>query len=174
MNFKTTHRAFGDANIFAGKAVARFANTIGLTVMVCLLSGIVHGQTLQDLGAAAPIPGLIDIIQLSTSGNQTTPDGLNYYTDNQSVHDAGEPGQTFTTGTNSAGYILSSVSFMTAGLRSQAPHRGASRRDRTPRCGVRRDPAELQYFQRRRLAAMERLVRDIGGEFNLCLVVRPR
>ncbi len=120
MKFKATHHAFGEANNYEGKAVFQFAITIGMTVMVCLLRAIVHGQTLQDLGVSAPITGPIDIVQLSTSGNQTTPDGLNYYTDNQSVHDAGEPGQTFTTGTNSAGYILSSVSLMTAGLGSDS------------------------------------------------------
>jgi len=75
-------------------------------------------QTLADLGATAPTPGGNDIAQLSTAGNQTAPDGLNYYTDNQSSHAAGEPGQTFTTGTNSAGYMLLSVSLRTAELGS--------------------------------------------------------
>jgi len=75
-------------------------------------------QTLTDIGSAPPTPGPNDILQLSTSGNTTFPDGLNYYTDNQSSHDAGEPGQTFITGTNSAGYVLTSVSLMTAGLNS--------------------------------------------------------
>ena len=41
---------------------------------------------------------------------------MNYYTDNQTSHSTGEPGQTFITGSNSAGYILSSVSLMTAGM----------------------------------------------------------
>ncbi|MGO9587899.1 MAG: hypothetical protein ACLP2Y_17095, partial [Limisphaerales bacterium] len=55
---------------------------------------------------------------MSTSGNTTFPDGLNYYTDNQTGHDAGEPGQTFTTLTGSTGYLLTSLAFMTAGLDS--------------------------------------------------------
>jgi hypothetical protein len=99
----THHPAFDAATFFAGKAFARFATSIELTVMACLLIGVVDGQTLQDSGTAAPMPGLNDIVQTSTSGNQTAPDGLNYYTDNQTGHATGEPGQTFTTGTNSAG-----------------------------------------------------------------------
>ncbi len=79
------------------------------------LAGVAAAQTLTDLGATAPTPGAKDISQLSTSGNTTFPDGLNYYTDNQTGHSAGEPGQTFTTGTNSSGYTLTAVSFMTSG-----------------------------------------------------------
>src|ERR1035437_9113113 len=86
--------------------------------ILMFLAGAMHAQTLADLGATAPTPGANDIAQLSTAGNQTFPDGLNYYTDNQTGHNAGEPGQTFITGTNSSGYTLMSVSFMTAGLDS--------------------------------------------------------
>ena len=82
------------------------------------LAGVAAAQTLTDLGATAPTPGVKDISQLSTSGNTTFPDGLNYYTDNQVAYSAGEPGQTFTVGTNSSGYTLTAVSFMTAGLDS--------------------------------------------------------
>jgi len=82
--------------------------------MLCSASG----QTLTDIGTVAPVPGANDVFQLSTSGNQTKPDGLNYYTDNQTANGAGEPGQTFVTGTNAAGYILSAVSIKTAGLNS--------------------------------------------------------
>ena len=83
-----------------------------------LLSGAVHAQTLTDLGTTAPTPGANDAAQLSSAGNQTYPDALNYYTDNQSAYGTGEPGQTFITGSNAAGYSLTSVSFMTAGLGS--------------------------------------------------------
>ena len=86
--------------------------------VLMVLAGAIRAQTLTDLGATAPTPGAKDVVQLSTSGNTTFPDGLNYYTDNQTGHSAGEPGQTFTTGTNSSGYTLTSVSFMTAGLDS--------------------------------------------------------
>lgn len=86
--------------------------------VVALAAGVVQGQTVLDLGAAAPNPGPNDISQLATNGNTTFPDGLNYYTDNQSTHGAGEPGQTFTTGNNPAGYVLTSLSFKTAGLDS--------------------------------------------------------
>ena len=83
-----------------------------------VLAGAIRAQTLADLGATAPIPGAQDIAQLSSTGNQTDPDGLNYFTDNQTGYGTGEPGQTFTTWTNTAGYTLTSVSFMTAGLRA--------------------------------------------------------
>ena len=82
------------------------------------LAGAVHAQTLTDIGSAAASPGANDIYQLSTQGNQTAPDSLNYYTDNQTSHGTGEPGQTFTTGTNAAGYILTSVAVRTGGLGS--------------------------------------------------------
>jgi beta-galactosidase len=83
-----------------------------------ILAGTICAQTLTDIGATAPTPGVNDVSQLSTSGNTTFPDYLNYYTDNQSRHSGGEPGQTFTTGTNSSGYTLTSVSLRTAGLGS--------------------------------------------------------
>jgi uncharacterized repeat protein (TIGR03806 family) len=93
-------------------------NTLAVTAIVLVLSLSIRAQTLTDLGSTAPIPGTLDIAQLNTAGNQTFPDGLNYYTDNQTGHNAGEPGQTFTTGTNAVGYTLTSVSIMTAGLDS--------------------------------------------------------
>ena len=86
--------------------------------VLMVLAGASRAQTLVDLGASAPTPGASDVYQLSISGNQTFPDGLNYYTDNQTGHGAGEPGQTFTTGNNSAGYALTSVSIRSAGLGS--------------------------------------------------------
>lgn len=87
-----------------------------LSFAAAMLTVAANAQTLVDLGSTAPTPGTNDISQLSTSGNQLSPDGLNYYTDNQSVHDAGEPGQTFLTGTNSPSYTLSSLAIRTAGL----------------------------------------------------------
>jgi hypothetical protein len=66
---------------------------------------------LVDISAAAPTPGPNDVSQLSTNGNTTSPDGLNYYTDN-----AVPPGQTFTTGSNSTNLI--SLAVRTAGLNS--------------------------------------------------------
>ncbi len=74
--------------------------------------------TLFDKGSTAPAPGALDISQVSTAGNLTSPDGLNYYTDNQTDHGAGEPGQTFTTGGNAGGYILKSISLKSGGLDS--------------------------------------------------------
>ncbi|MGA9450053.1 MAG: PKD domain-containing protein, partial [Verrucomicrobiia bacterium] len=85
-----------------------------------VLAGTAGAQTLVDLGATAPTPGTNDISQLSTLGNRTDPDGLNYYTDNQTSFGTGEPGQTFLTGTNPAGYFLSSLAIRTAGLGSDS------------------------------------------------------
>ena len=73
---------------------------------------MVRGQTpatLTDLGGSAPTPGPDDISQLSTVGQANKPDALNYYTDNQSNHSSGEPGQTFTTGGAPGGYLLTSL-----------------------------------------------------------------
>ena len=86
--------------------------------VLMVLAGAIRAQTLTDLGATAPTPGANDVSQLSTSGNTTFPDGLNYYTDNQTGHSAGEPGQTFKTGANSSGYTLTSLAIRTSGLGS--------------------------------------------------------
>jgi hypothetical protein len=94
--------------------------SIVLQLIATGLAGVLHAQTLTDIGATAPTPGTYDISQLSVSGNKTAPDGLNYYTDNQSDHNAGEPGQTFTTGTNPGGYMLTSVALRTGGLGSSS------------------------------------------------------
>ena len=90
--------------------------TVLAGVILVFLAGSIRAQTLVDSGSAAPKPGTIDLAQLISTGNQTFPDGLNYFTDNQPGYADGEPGQTFTTGTNSAGYLLTSVAMMTAGL----------------------------------------------------------
>src|SRR5258708_7733606 len=71
--------------------------------------------TLSDLGTNAPTPGLSDVSQLLTTGQANMPDGLNYYTDNQSNHSGGEPGQTFTTPNGTAGYSLNSLTIKTGG-----------------------------------------------------------
>ncbi len=84
------------------------------------LAGAAGAQTLQDLGPTAPTPGTNDVSQFSTTGNRADPDGLNYYTDNQTSFGTGEPGQTFLTGTNPAGYLLSSLAIRTAGLGSDS------------------------------------------------------
>ena len=75
------------------------------------LAGSLDAQTFTDIGLATPSPGTNDIYQLSTSGNQTWPDGINYFTDNNPP-----VGQTFTTGTNTMNLV--SVAIKTAGLNS--------------------------------------------------------
>ena len=59
-----------------------------------LASASLYAQTLFNLGGVAPTPGANDIYQLSLQGNKTNPDGLNYFTDNETGHGAGEPGRT--------------------------------------------------------------------------------
>ncbi len=74
--------------------------------------------TLTDLGDGAPTPGPQDIAQLSTNGDTTFPDGLNYYNDNQPVWGTGEPGQTFATPSSTNSFILTSLAIKSAGLDS--------------------------------------------------------
>lgn len=80
-----------------------------------------RGQvTISDLGAGVtPTPGAYDIFQLSTNGEAVQPDGLNYTTDNGPANDLWA-GQTFTTGSNCAGYTLNSIAIYTAGLTNSA------------------------------------------------------
>jgi hypothetical protein len=63
---------------------------------------------LTDIGATDPAPLLAEDLSQLASGNGT-PDGLNYYFDN-----ASPPGQTFTTGSASAGYTLTSLAVRSA------------------------------------------------------------
>ena len=77
----------------------RFARrSAAATLIFCWLSARAQvPASLTSLGSTAPTPGPNDISQLSTNGQANKPDTLNYYTDNQSNHGAGEPGQTFKT-----------------------------------------------------------------------------
>jgi hypothetical protein len=85
--------------------------SLNLQLFAVGLAGVLNAQTLTDIGPAAPTPGTNDIYQLSTQGNQTWPDGINYFTDNNPP-----VGQTFTTGTNAMSLV--SVAIKTAGLNS--------------------------------------------------------
>ena len=70
--------------------------------------------TLTDIGATAPTPGTYDIYQLTSGGGE--PPSLNYYWDDGANNPTvGYPSQTFTTGSNPQGYILTSVALQTAG-----------------------------------------------------------
>ena len=87
-------------------------------ISLVFMGAVVRAQTpatLMDLGATAPKPGPYDISQLSTSGQASGPDGLNYYTDNQVTQGKGEPGQTFTVLGYSPGYVLNSIAIKTGG-----------------------------------------------------------
>jgi len=71
--------------------------------------------TLATRGATAPTPGSSDVAQLSIAGQANNPDGLNYYTDNQTAYGSGEPGQSFLTPAGSTGYTLTSLAIKTGG-----------------------------------------------------------
>ena len=102
----------------AKAATAKFQRPF-IAVLVLIITGFagVAGAqvTLTDIGPANPTPGPNDISQLSTNGNTAAttstgkPDGLNYYADNSAP-----PGQTFTTGADSANLVALAV--RTAGL----------------------------------------------------------
>ncbi len=100
------------------KSTLKIALTSALTGLVlAVIPGAVQAQTLTTLGATQPTPGANDVSQFSATGNQTKPDGLNYYTDNGGGNNS--PGQTFTTpSANSAGYVLTSVALKSGALDS--------------------------------------------------------
>jgi len=81
-----------------------------LCLCLCEVARAQIPASLSDLGAAAPRLGANDIAQVSTSGYDATPDGLNYYINNSPAC-----GQTFTTGNAPTGYELNAVSIRTAG-----------------------------------------------------------
>ena len=88
-------------------------NYIGSTygIYQTVLATNTSGPTFTDLGVTAPTPGANDISQLSTTGNTTWPDGINYYDNN-----VPPCGQSFRTAANQTNLL--SVSFWTGGLNS--------------------------------------------------------
>jgi len=93
------------------RAINIIFRSIVLQLLAVGVAGSLYAQTLTDIGTFAPSPGTNDISQLSTSGDTTWPDGINYFTDNNPP-----VGQTFTTGTNALNLV--SVAIKTAGLDS--------------------------------------------------------
>jgi hypothetical protein len=87
-----------------------------LAVLFIFSAGVVPAQfILTDLGPTPPAPGPNDIAQLSSDGDEQFPGGLNYYSNNGNGS-PGPAGQTFTTGSNPNGYVLTSVTFKSGGL----------------------------------------------------------
>ena len=75
-------------------------------------AGTAHSQlVLTDLGVAAPTPGPYDISQLLTTGDTAayTANGINYYDNNSGETVPGSSGQSFTTGSNPEGYVLTNL-----------------------------------------------------------------
>jgi acyl-CoA thioesterase-1 len=96
------------ANVVAAQYVSQ-GKFLGNTHSLQQIVTNPNGPILFNLGGTAPVPGPNDISLLSTVGNQTWPDGLNYFTDN------GAPaGQTFTTPAKALNLV--SVAVKTAGL----------------------------------------------------------
>jgi len=79
-----------------------FATLLGCFLFVSASPAL--AQTFVDYGTTPPAAGAYDISQLSTNGDVGSVEGMNYYVDNSAP-----PGQTFTTGNNSGGYVLSGV-----------------------------------------------------------------
>lgn len=87
----------------------KFLNVVSAVAAALLLTTIAQAQvTLTDIGATAPTPGDNDVSQLAFG--DIAPDGLNYYWNNASL-----PGQSFTTGSNPDGYVLTSLALQTSG-----------------------------------------------------------
>ncbi len=74
---------------------------------------------LTDIGSTAPTPLSVDLAQTTVPTGANNPDGLNYYFDNSSP-----PGQTFVTGSNPAGYVLTSLAIKLAGNSGGLPAAG--------------------------------------------------
>ncbi|MBC8097382.1 MAG: chitobiase/beta-hexosaminidase C-terminal domain-containing protein, partial [Akkermansiaceae bacterium] len=103
-----------------GKKFTRMICPAGLSLVIgsfvfAFAASAQTPATLTSLGTTAPTPGPNDVPQLSIAGQVDKPNGLNYYTDNQSNHGNGEPGQTFTTPVAASGYVLNSVAIKTGG-----------------------------------------------------------
>ena len=96
--------------MFIRERLGRLSALLGVAAAFVMGGRLSAAHTFSSLGATAPTPGSNDIVQLATSGT-TSPDGLNYYTDN-----AVPAGQTFTTGANPMNLV--SLSVKTAGLNS--------------------------------------------------------
>jgi hypothetical protein len=82
------------------------------------LSGTARAQlSFTDLGLTTPTPGQYDVSQLLTTGDTAGYDGsgINYYDNNSGSSSPGASGQTFTTGANAAGYVLTHLAIKYGG-----------------------------------------------------------
>ena len=85
------------------------------TLTVVPLAGA--GVTIVDYGTSNPVPGANDQYQFGAASMSTggsAQDGLNYFSDSTA------PGQTFTTGSSSSGYVINGVFVKTSGLNGSA------------------------------------------------------
>lgn len=98
------HNTYGSSTSAVSSVTVLFANTVAV---------------MSDVGATLPTPLPGDISQLIQPSGANSPDGLNYYFDN-----ATPPGQTFTTGSNPNGYLLTSAAIDLAGNSGSLPANG--------------------------------------------------
>src|SRR5258708_590271 len=85
-----------------------------LVTALLAFAGAASAQiTFTDLGATPPTPGPIDISQLATDGDTAANNqgGINYYDNNNgaTTTGAGASGQSFTTGANAGGYVMTNL-----------------------------------------------------------------
>jgi hypothetical protein len=103
------------ANWAVGTYVYDFVASNALGVVTSPTADIVIVPVImEDLGTNAPTPGANDIAQLSYTQGSYNPGGFNYYTDDGAGHSAWA-GQTFTTGSNADGYIMTSLAWKSDG-----------------------------------------------------------
>jgi hypothetical protein len=88
---------------------ARRVTGIASFIAAVVLGGSAHAATIADFGTTAPTPGANDVSQL-TGGTADDLAGNTYYSDKNPP-----PGQTFTTGSNTSGYGLTSLYVKTGG-----------------------------------------------------------
>jgi hypothetical protein len=94
------------------------SNTLGVATSPTA-NIVITNVFMTDIGSNTPTPGPIDIAQLSHIAQND--DGFNYYTDDGAGHSAWA-GQTFTTGTNTSGYVMTSLSWLSDGNGSGFPN----------------------------------------------------
>jgi len=97
-------------------------NTYGSSTSAVSSVTLLYASTtasMVDVGFNLPAPLGGDISQLTPAAGPNSPDGLNYYFDN-----ATPPSQTFTTGSNPNGYLLTTVAIDLEGNSGQLPANG--------------------------------------------------
>jgi hypothetical protein len=88
-------------------------NSIGGSTSATV-SIVIASLAMLDIGSTTPTPGPYDVSQLLNTPSVSNPDGFNYYTDNGASHNTW-CGQTFTTGGDPNGYVMTSLAWKSNG-----------------------------------------------------------